>query len=87
MTKLIEGGLWRIPMWGGAAVILLLPLILHAPWTGSDYLVMGGMLAVAGTVVELAMRAPGGLAYKGGVLVAVAASLMRAIRPIWSSPA
>jgi hypothetical protein len=76
MTRLIESGLWRLPMWGGAAVILLLPLIFHAPWTASDYLVMGGMLAVAGTVVELAMRAPGGLAFKGGALIAIAASFL-----------
>ncbi|QTC89667.1 hypothetical protein [Brevundimonas goettingensis] len=76
MTRLIESGMWRIPMWGGAVTVLLLPLIFHAPWTGFDYLVAGGMLAVAGALVELAMRAPGGLAYKGGALIAVAASVL-----------
>jgi hypothetical protein len=76
MTRLFEGHLWRVLMWGGAATVLSLPLIFHAPWTLSDYLVMGGMLGVAGGAVELAMRAPGGPAYKGGAVVAVAASFL-----------
>ncbi len=76
MTRLFEGNLWRVLMWGGAATLLALPLIFHAPWTLSDFVIAGGMLAVAGAVVELAMRAPGGLAYKGGAIMAVAASIL-----------
>jgi hypothetical protein len=58
-------------MWGGAAVILLLPLILGAPWTGSDYVIMGAMLSIAGGIVELAMRASDLIAYRLGAIIAV----------------
>lgn len=67
---------WRLAGWGGVAFILLLPLIMGAPWTLSDYVVMGVMLGIAGLLIELAVRASGDAAYRAGALVAVAAGFL-----------
>lgn len=79
-TNSIDGGRrgvpWRPIGWGGVALILLLPLVLNAPWTVSDFLFMGLMLGCAGLVLELAVRASGNIAYRAGVGVAVAASFL-----------
>jgi hypothetical protein len=62
---------FRWIMWAGAAFILLLPLLARAPWTGSDYLLMGLLLGTACAIVELAVRASRDGAYRLGSLVAV----------------
>lgn len=67
---------WRILGWGGAAAILLLPLVTNAPWTLSDYIVMGVFLGIAGTVVELAARASGSLTYRAAAGIAIAAAFL-----------
>ena len=51
----------RWVVWGGAAVLLSLPLIAmrftgEVNWTGSDFLVMGVMLGAVGVAFELAIR-------------------------------
>lgn len=55
------GRRWRVLFWGGAGLLLLVPLIAmqfttEVAWTGYDFAVMGVMLVVAGVAVELAMR-------------------------------
>jgi hypothetical protein len=67
---------WRIAGWGGAAAILLLPLIGNAPWTLSDYVAMGALLGGAGLVLELAARRSVDLAYRAGAGLAVAAAFL-----------
>lgn len=78
--KIIDGGRrgipWRIVGWGGAAFLLLLPLIANAPWTLSDFIFMGVLFGVAGLVLELAVRASGNIAYRAGVGMAVAATFL-----------
>ena len=55
----------RFIMWGGAALLLLLPLIAmrftsEVNWTAFDFAVFGAMLAIAGGACELVARAAGG---------------------------
>ena len=72
-----RGGLpWRTLCWTLAAGVLLLPLIGGAPWTLSDYLTMGALLGIVGTLLELAVRASGSLAFRGGAAVAVLAGFL-----------
>lgn len=52
---------WRLLLWGGAAALLLLPLIAmrfttDVAWTRSDFVIMGVMLAIACGGIELAVR-------------------------------
>lgn len=69
-------GRWRLAIWGGAGALLLLPLVamqLHAPgvaWSGSDFLVMGAMLAAVCGAWEIGLRLSRNRAYRAGVAVA-----------------
>lgn len=67
---------WRILGWSTAGIVLLLPLLAGAPWTGSDYVVMGALLGGAGLLLELAVRASGDRAYRAGAGVATAAAFL-----------
>lgn len=67
---------WRIVGWGGAALLLLLPLIANAPWTLSDFIFMGVLVGVAGLVLELAACTSGDIAYRAGVGMAVLAAFL-----------
>jgi hypothetical protein len=73
---------WRLTVWGGAAGLLLLPLVamqLHAPgvnWTGSDFVVMGAMLATACGLWELGLRLSRNRAYRAAVALAVVAGFL-----------
>lgn len=67
---------WRPLAWGAAGALLLTPLVAmqftdEVNWNLGDFIVFGLMLAVAGGLVELAVRARGSLAYRAGVAVAV----------------
>ena len=73
--------LWRIVVWGGAALLLLAPLVTmqftkEVRWTGSDFAVFGVMLVVPLGVLELAVRAAGSMAYRAAVAVALGASFL-----------
>lgn len=83
MAMTITQGLnrWRILGWGAAATLLLTPLIAmqftsEVQWTGSDFVVMGAMFALAGGAIELAVRASSSLAYRVGAAIAVLASFL-----------
>lgn len=67
---------WRATGWGGAAFLLLLPLVANAPWTLSDFIVMGVLLGAVGLLLELAARASGNLFYRAGAGIAVAAAFL-----------
>lgn len=76
-----RGGLWRIVVWGGAAALLLVPLMAmqftdEVQWTGSDFAIFGAMLAVPLGVLELAVRATGSMAYRAAVAVALGAAFL-----------
>ena len=64
---------WRPLGWGAAALLLLLPLAVDAPWSPSDFLLMGVLVGAAGLVLELTVRASSDIAYRGGIVVVVAA--------------
>lgn len=67
---------WRLIGWGAVALLLLLPLVLGAPWTLFDYIVAGALLGGVGLVLELVVRASGSLAYRAGAGLAVAAAFL-----------
>ena len=55
-------GWWRILGWGGAAVLILTPLVAmqfssEVDWSLSDFVIVGTMLGVAGLAMELAFLA------------------------------
>ena len=43
----------------GTFLVLLVPLLGNWPWTFSDFVVMGALLFVVGTLVDLALRKAG----------------------------
>lgn len=86
MTGVDQGGVqgrerWRGAMWIAAAGLLLVPLVAmqftgEVQWTGSDFVFAAVLLGLACGTVELAARASGDWAYRGGVIFAVAASFL-----------
>jgi hypothetical protein len=67
---------WRYVPWLVAACLLCVPAIAmrftsEVNWTGSDFVIMGVMLTLACGTWELAARASGSWAYRGGVALAV----------------
>lgn len=68
---------WRLAVWGGAAGLLLLPLIAMqfensgVDWTGGDFIAMGIMLAAACGLYEVATRMSSNPCYRAGAAVAV----------------
>lgn len=77
-----RGNALRPWVWGGAACLLLLPLVaMQFPrsgvaWTGMDFAVMGTMLAVGCGIYELGARASGDRAYRAGFGLAALAGFM-----------
>ncbi len=67
---------WRAVGWGGAALLLTLPLVADWPWTISDFIVAGVLLGGAGLMLELIVRASGDPFYRAGAGLAVAASIL-----------
>lgn len=69
-------GQWRFAVWGTAGALLLLPLAameLGAPgvhWTGSDFAVMGALLAAACGMWEVGCRMSRDRAYRSAVAIA-----------------
>ena len=70
--------LWRLLIWGGAAVLFVLPglamqLTNEVVWTASDFLVWAAMLLVACTVADVALRKASNFVTLAAGLIAVAA--------------
>ena len=85
VAKHIDGErIWnwlRVAGWGGAAIILLLPLAAmqftsEVDWSFSDFVVMGALLGGSGLLLELATRRSTSLTYRLGCAVAVGASFL-----------
>lgn len=71
----------RLLVWGGAAGLLLLPLVAmqftrEVDWDGRDFAVMAAMLAIACGTYELALRLSGSPAYRAGFGVAAVAGFL-----------
>lgn len=77
-----RGNRWRMAIWGTAAALLLLPWVamqLNAPgvlWTGSDFVVMGVILAAACGTYELGAWLSGNGAYRAAFGVAVVSGFL-----------
>jgi hypothetical protein len=71
-----HGNRWRILGWGAAVALLVLPFVAKAPWTLSDYVFAGAVLAIVGGLFEVAVRTSRNLAYRGGIALALATSLL-----------
>ena len=73
---------WRLAVWASAACLLLLPLVAMqfdgtgVEWTGSDFAVMGGMLAAACGIWELGMWLSRNRAYRAAFAVAAMAAFL-----------
>jgi MFS family permease len=75
------GWRWRIPLWGGAALLLLSPLVAmqftsEVAWTGSDFALFGAMLAVVVGGFELAARVARSNAWRAAVGVALVSAFV-----------
>lgn len=57
-----ERNMWRGFMWGGLAVVLALPALAMfvgaegVEWTAPDFLAVGGLMALLGSAIEMAVR-------------------------------
>ena len=77
-----RGNRLRPVVWGGAALLLLLPAVamrLHADgvdWHARDFLVFGAMLATACGLYELATRTSGDIRYRAAAGIAVATGFL-----------
>jgi hypothetical protein len=67
---------WRIIGWSVPVLLLLLPLVTGAPWTRSDYVIMGALFLIAGIGVEGAVWASGDTAYRLGAGAAIATAFL-----------
>lgn len=68
-------------IWGGAAVLLLLPAVAmrftaEVDWSGADFVVMGAMLATACGLYELGAWLSGNMAYRAAFGIAVATGFL-----------
>lgn len=72
---------WRTAGWGGAAGLLLLPLLAmqftdEVNWGPGDFLLAGALVAGVGLAYEWALRSTGNRAYHAGAGVALAGAFI-----------
>jgi hypothetical protein len=71
------GNRWHFAIWSTAGALLLLPLVAMqlgasgVHWTGSDFIVMGALLATACGILEVGTRMSRHRTYRAAVVVAV----------------
>lgn len=79
MTTAAENGRrrtpWRALGWGGAAGLLVAPLVARFPWTASDFVFMAALVGGVRIAFELAAR-KGDTAYRIGAGAALAAAFL-----------
>ena len=67
---------WRLIGWAVPVGLLAIPLIAKWPWTAADFIAATAMFAIVGGTFELAVRASGNRAYRGGAAVALATAFL-----------
>jgi hypothetical protein len=78
---------WRIIGWGGAVLLLAAPFVAMrvgaegVNWSPGDFIVAGILFGLVGGAFELAVRAWGSWAYRGGAALALAGTLLT----IWAN--
>lgn len=85
-TDVMGQGFWkplRLAAWGGAAGLILLPLLAmqlttQVDWEASDYRFAVGLVVGLGLAFEFAARRTGKRAYRAGIGIALAAGLLLA---------
>lgn len=75
------GSRWTLLVWGGAALLLLLPFVAmrfttEVDWGAEDFIVMGIMLGVICGVVELVARLSGSWTYRLGAFAAIGSAFL-----------
>lgn len=80
-TNPARGNGVRWLVWGGAAGLLLLPLVAmqftdEVDWSVGDFIVFGTMLLLACGAYELAVRMSGSAAYRAGFGIAIVAAFL-----------
>jgi hypothetical protein len=76
-----RGGLWRLFLWGGAAVLLLTPYVAmqftdDVVWTVSDFAIAGAAIGGVGLAFEVVARMSRNIAYRAGAATSLAAALL-----------
>lgn len=72
-----HGGIpWRLIGWAVPVALLTIPWLARWPWTASDFIVAAAMFGIVGGTFELAVRASGNAAYRGGAAVALATAFL-----------
>jgi len=71
-----HGTPWRLIGWGGAACLLLVPLIARAPWTAFDFACMAFLLGSVGLGFELVARKSNSAPYRVAAGVAILAAFL-----------
>ncbi len=66
---------WRLAGWGGAGLLLLLPVVVGAPWSLCDIIFAGVLFGIIGAGIELAVT-KGNAAYSVAAGLALGASLL-----------
>ena len=79
--RLKPSGRGTLLLWGGAGATLSVPFIAmrftsEVDWSAEDFLVMGLMLGVVCTIVELAVRLTDNLAYRLAAAAAIGAAFL-----------
>lgn len=72
---------WRIPLWSGAALLLLLPWVAmrftdEVRWSAGDFLIFGAMLLAVCGAYELATRMSASTAYRAAAGVTLATAFL-----------
>lgn len=67
---------WRLIGWAIPFGLLAIPWLARFPWTLSDFIFAGAMFAIVGGTFELALRASGNRAYRGGAAIALATAFL-----------
>lgn len=72
---------WSILIWSGAGVMILLPFVAmrfttEVNWTVGDFVFAGVMIGGSCVVLELALRLTRSWAYRGGVVLGLAATFL-----------
>jgi len=77
-----SGVTWRMVGWGSAVALLAAPFVAMqvgsagVNWSTADFAVAGLLFAMVGGAFELAVRASGGWAYRGGAALALLGTLL-----------
>lgn len=73
---------WRMVGWGFAVALLIVPFVAMrvgadgVNWSPGDFIIFGVMLAIVGGALEMAVRASGNWAYRGGAALALVAAFL-----------